>query len=104
MKLAQCRIYVAEVQTVLCTDQRNNVDFLTHAADKITSRRVARWVEYMQQFGRAVARFHQGGGESGGRSLPPPEESLRRLAPLLHLDSHRGEKAARVHPRGGPGS
>jgi hypothetical protein len=53
MKLAlnEYRIYVEGVPTVLCTDHRNNVDMLTRPADKIVSRRVARWIEYMQQFG-----------------------------------------------------
>jgi transposase InsO family protein len=52
MKLAlvEYKIYVEGLPTVMCTDHRNNVDLLTRPVDKVASRRVARVIEFMQQF------------------------------------------------------
>ncbi len=52
MKLAlvEYKIYVEGLPTVMCTDHRNNVDLLTRPVDKVASHRIARIIEYMQQF------------------------------------------------------
>lgn len=52
MKLAlfEYKIYVEGLPTVMCTDHRNNVDLLTRPVDKVASQRVARVIEFMQQF------------------------------------------------------
>lgn len=52
MKLAllEYKIYVEGLPTVMCTDHRNNVDLLTRPVDKVASRRIARVIEFMQQF------------------------------------------------------
>lgn len=52
MKLAllEYKIYVEGLPTVMCTDHRNNIDLLTRPVDKVASRRVARVIEFMQQF------------------------------------------------------
>lgn len=71
MKLAltEYRIYVEGVPTVLCTDHRNNVDLLTRPADKIVSRRVARYIEYMQQFGSNLTLAYVKGEENQADAL-----------------------------------
>ena len=52
MKLAllEFKIYVEGLPTVMCTDHRNNTDLLTRPLDAVASRRVARVIEFMQQF------------------------------------------------------
>jgi transposase InsO family protein len=52
MKLAlmEYKIYVEGLPTVMCTDHRNNVDLLTRPISKVASRRIARVIEFMQQF------------------------------------------------------
>lgn len=52
MKLAlmEFKVYVEGLPTVLCTDHRNNVDLLTRPVDKVASKRIARVIEFMQQF------------------------------------------------------
>lgn len=52
MKLAllEYKIYVEGLPTVMCTDHRNNIDLLTRPADAVASRRIARVIEFMQQF------------------------------------------------------
>ena len=52
MKLAllEYKIYVEGLPTVMCTDHRNNADLLTRPLDAVASRRIARVIEFMQQF------------------------------------------------------
>lgn len=69
LALSEYRIYVEGVPTVLCTDHRNNVDMLTRPAANITSRRVARWIEYMQQFGRNLKLAYIKGEENQADAL-----------------------------------
>lgn len=71
MKLAltEYRIYVEGVPTVLCTDHRNNINLLTRPAEEITSRRVARWVEYMQTFGKNLTLAYIKGEDNQADAL-----------------------------------
>lgn len=52
MKLAllEYKIYVEGLPTVMCTDHRNNIDLTTRDPDTVASRRVARVIDFMQQF------------------------------------------------------
>jgi hypothetical protein len=50
LALMEFKIYVEGLPTVLCTDHRNNVDLLTRPVDKVASKRIARVIEFMQQF------------------------------------------------------
>lgn len=100
MKLAlnEYRIYVEGVPTVLCTDHRNNVDLLTRPADKITSRRVARWVEYMQQFGRNLKLAFIKGEENQADALSRRADYYDEGEEDEDASAENGEKKTTLQP------
>ena len=83
---------------MLCTDHRNNVDLLTRPADKITSRRVARWVEYMQQFGRNLKLAFIKGEENQADALSRRADYYDEGEEDEDASAENGEKKTTLQP------
>lgn len=71
MKLAllEYKIYVEGLPTVMCTDHRNNIDLMTRPPDAVASRRIARVIEFMQQFSPNLTLAYVKGEENHADAL-----------------------------------